>query len=253
MKWKQTLVYALWTAVPVIAAIWHFGPGNRFAQRDLALQQLARAQAAAQSEDWHSASRSLVNSIALWPEEDIDPLRRTAFEAAKSQIRAGDLIGGQDLLMQLVDSLEQQPAEDASLLPSVRHELGMSSYYAAWMMRLEGATTEEWMTEAENARQQFRLLAEECTDRLSQNYTAASENVEAVIRLEQMDLSTLMARPLPKNCCSNCNNLCQNKRKQAQGKRNQGESKSQKKGEDAREKIKKSNNAGIYGNNGTGS
>ena len=117
----------------------------------------------------------------------------------------------------------------------------MSGYYAAWMMRLEGATTEEWMTEAENARQQFRLLAEECTDRSSQNYTAASENVEAVIRIEQMDLSTLMARPLPKNCCSNCNNLCHNKRKQAQGKRNQGESKSQKKGEDAREKIKKSN------------
>lgn len=253
MKWKQTFVYALWTAVPLLAALWHFGPGNRFAQRDLASQQLARAQAAAQSEDWHSASRSLMNSLALWPEEDIDPLRRTAFEAAKSQIRAGDLIGGQDLLMQLVDSLEQQPAADAILLPSVRHELGMSSYYAAWMMRLEGATTEEWMTEAENSRQQFRLLAEECSDRSSQNYTAASENVEAVIRLEQMDLSTLMARPLPKNCCSNCNNLCQNKRKQAQGKKPQGESNSPKKKEDAREKIKNSNNAGIYGNNGTGS
>ena len=40
-------------------------------------------------------------------------------------------------------------------------------------------------------------------------------NLEATIRLEQMDLSTLLAKPLPKKCC-NCKSLSQRKRKQCQ-------------------------------------
>jgi hypothetical protein len=117
-------------------------------------------------------------------------------------------------------------------------------------MRLEGATNAEWMAETESSRQHFRLLSENAQK--PGDPTLASDfqkNLEAVIRLELMDLSELKALPLPKQCknCSNCSSKC----------RKQRESNCKKPGEskDVREKIseRKSKNAGKSGREGTGS
>lgn len=202
------------------------------------------------------AASNFSEALVNWPKQDQAALGRIALEVAKSQIEAGDLIAGQDLLTQLIDSLEQQPVIDSPLVASARHELGMSSYYAAWIMRLEGASTEQWLNEAENARQQFRWIAEQQTDRASTQFHTAAENVEAVIRLEQMDLDSLMARPLPKNCCSNCNNLCKKKKNRSSSQcNNPGENpgSKKKKNEDVREQIKQSNSASSGSTMGTGS
>ena len=143
---------------------------------------------------------------------------------------------------------------------AVRHEIAMTGYHTAWLMRLEGAAAEEWKPEAERARQHFRLLAEQAKT-AGDEPTAFHKNLEATIRLEQMDLSELRARPLPRRCPNpnRCRNLSQRKRKQCQSRCNspgkkKGKGKKKKKGpSDIRKKIKKQNGAGLNRRQGSGS
>ena len=253
MNWKSIVVWSTWLAAPAVALAWHYGPGQKQDRRDRASEQIRQANAAMKAENWPEATVGLLAAQAIWPGEDTDEVGRIALASAKTLIQSGELIAGQEMMQQLVSELESMPNRSESLLSSARHELGTSSYYAAWMMRLEGATTEEWMVEAEASRQQFRLLAEECSFKESDTYEAASKNVEAVIRLEQMDLATLLARPLPKNCCSNCNGLCQKKRERTANQCKNSGTKKDSEPQDAREKIKESNSAGGHGNYGNGS
>ena len=97
-------------------------------------------------------------------------------------------------------------------------------------MRLEGASSEEWRSESTRARQQFRYLGETVTQPSLKR--TSIDNLEAVVRLEQMDLSELKGLPLPKKC-ENCSNCSQKKREQRMSKSNG------KKPSDARDQIKK--------------
>ncbi|MEN6451692.1 MAG: hypothetical protein ABFC96_14465, partial [Thermoguttaceae bacterium] len=136
---------------------------------------------------------------------------------------------------------------DPKLVNQAAGELAESSYYAAWIMRLEGATPDEWKPEAERARQQYRLLAERADVDKDATSELFQRNLEATIRLEQMDFNTLLAKPLPKKCC-NCKNLSQRKRKQCQS---QCKKPGGKKEKDARKEI--NNGAGLNQREGTGS
>jgi hypothetical protein len=235
------------------------------------------AQAASRANDWENASRLVSVAKDALPLTDTDAFQRLSVVQANALIESGDLVAGQDQLQSLIEQMEQQTPRNTKVLTSARHMLATSAYYAAWMMRLEGAETEDWLQEAERARQQFRWIAESADiesaqgnqdqttgdqatgdQALSEERKTAAENLEATIRLEQMDLSTLSARPLPKNCCSNCKNTCQKKRKQAACKskgKQDGKSGQPKKEEpdDAREEIKESNDAGMNNANKIGS
>jgi hypothetical protein len=172
---------------------------------------------------------------------------------AIATINSGELVVGQEQLQTLISEMEADDQADQDVLAAARHDFATSCYYAAWMMRLEGAEADEWMLEAETARQQFRLLAE---DEGGPQQQVAAENLEATIRLEQMDLRTLMAMPLPKNCCSKCNGLCQKKRKQAASRCQDGkdgkDSKKKEQQEDVRKDIKQ-DGAGLNEGSGNGS
>jgi hypothetical protein len=63
--------------------------------------------------------------------------------------------------METLLTLMQKEGAPQKRIDEVRANVGTASYYAAWLMRLEGAAREEWTAEAENARQHFRLLSEE--------------------------------------------------------------------------------------------
>ena len=94
-------------------------------------------------------------------------------------------------------------------------------------MRLEGASTDEWTVQAENARQHFRLLAEE---KLKTDAGAAKphqEDLEATIRLARMDLSELQGLPLP-TFCKGCKNVSQKCRGQCESKSQKPAEKEQK-------------------------
>ena len=110
---------------------------------------------------------------------------------ARSRIRSGEILEGQEQLEKLLALLSNEPAGSAALATDAFHELATASYYAAWIMRLEGATVDEWKPEAETARQLFRFLAERARQSGDGDAETFEKNLENTIRLEQMDLSAL--------------------------------------------------------------
>jgi hypothetical protein len=238
---------AAWLLCPVVLVAWHFGPGTRHLARDRAGDRWQAARAAESAERWEQAAALYQSARDALPTDDPDRDRLELAEA-RSRINAGQMIEGQEQLQKLLDKLEVDPQANPALVSQAAGELAESSYYAAWIMRLEGATAEEWKPEAERARQQFRLLAEQAESARDPQAGSLKGNLEAAVRLEQMDLSTLLAKPLPKKC-GNCKNLSQRKRKQCQSQCRSAGKKEAKK--DARQLIH--NDAGLNQREGKGS
>lgn len=246
-RWVMPLAVALWLVSAVVAMAWHFGPGREVSRRSLALETAAQAKAAADRKDWAEAVKQYVVALAELPAEDRADRDRLTLEYAAARIQIGELVEAQEQLDSLIADLERNPTpQSEELLQSARHEAATASYFAAWLMRLEGATPEEWKVEAEAARRQFHLLAQQSVAESDADAELFEKNLEATIKLEQMDLSELMGRPLPKNCPNCCKNLSQRKRQQCQSRcQSEGEKKGEQK-QDARQQVKKQRGAGLY-------
>ncbi|MFZ4575140.1 MAG: hypothetical protein ACOYN0_12125 [Phycisphaerales bacterium] len=216
---KKVLFWTAWAALPVGALAFHMGPGQEWMARDRAAERVRLATVAETGEDFDAAAAHYAAARAgLPPGSEAEAMRLQLLEA-RAKINGGKLVEAQE---QLGTMLETAGPDDQTLIRSM---LGESSYYAAWVMRLEGAAEEEWRVESELARQEFRHLAETLADPLQDQI-----NLEEVIRLERMSLDELKAQPLPKQCsgCKNC----------SQKKRSQRMSKSQpKKPSDARKQV----------------
>ena len=239
-------LFILWLLVPVGVIAWHYGPGQAQLRRDFAGDKLRAARAVAAAEDWGRAAALYGEAVKALPEDNVADRQRLQLAQATHRVRAGELIEGQEQLEELLSDLESREDRDPVLTASVRHELATAGYFTAWLMRLEGATVEEWKPEAERARQQYRLLAEQADATNAGQADAFKKNLEATIRLEQMDLSVLRSLPPPKNCPCNCKNLSQRKRKQCQGRcQGAGKGKQKEKQQDVRQAIKRSKNAGL--------
>ncbi len=249
-------IFALaWLLLPVPFLAWHYGPGQAQLARDRAAEQIRATRAAAARCDWDRAAALYAEAADSLPEEDTTRRRRLRLAEAQCRIRAGGMIEGQEQLEELLVDVERDGDSDPALTAAARHELATASYHAAWLMRLEGAAADEWKPESERARQQFRLLAEQADEAGEQRVEGFRKNLEATIRLENMDLSVLKAKPLPKNCPS-CKNLSQRKRKQCQSRcKSEGKGKGKKEDgkQDARQAIKQSRSAGLNEREGTGS
>lgn len=244
-----------WLLVPAAAFAFHFGQGEYYQARDRAGSVITEAEALKNQEDWLAAADKYAEAIKELPIENVNEKKRLELEQAKARMRGGEILEGMDQIDAIIAEIETpEDQQETELLAAARHEFGMASYYSAWIMRVEGATEQEWKPEVERARQQFRLLAEEAeTSPVSAiDADTHKENLEAAIRLEQMDLSELRAKPLPKNCNCNCNgkSLSQQKRKQAQSR--QGKGKGQGEG-DARQEVQESQGAGLSERDGSGS
>jgi len=242
----------LWILLPVAALAWHYGPGQADLARDQASDHWRLAESAEASGNWKEAAKQYQLAHKALPEEAVHERRRLSISHAKARIQNGEMIPGQEQLIDVIAEMEEDKSTAPALMAAARSELAAASYYAAWLMRMEGATAEEWKPEAERARQQFRLLAETGQIRDASVLESVDKNLEATIRLEQMDLSTLLAQPPPKNCPKNCKSLSQRKRKQCQsrcqsdGKKKKKENKDEKKQnkkkkekKDGRKEIKK--------------
>lgn len=248
---RKKLLLAVWLLVPVVLLAVHYGPGQRGLSRDQAAEAIAKAKAAEQAENWSVAVQLYSDALADLPSTDTARRYQLRLAQAKARMFSGELPEAKaDMEGLLADA--QKIGADAALTGEIRANLATAEYYAGWLMRLEGATTEEWMAETESSRQHFRLLAEQSKQSghaaLATDY---QKNLESVIRLELMDLSELKGLPLPKQCknCSNCSSKCRAQR--ASACKNPGS----KPGEDAREKIseQKKSGAGKSSRGGTGS
>jgi tetratricopeptide (TPR) repeat protein len=213
---KRKLFLYAWLLAPVALLAYHYGPGQAGLARDAAAGKIELARQLEQKEDWREAVTAYDEALARLPATESSTRWQLRLARSKARMYAGEL-------PEAISDMEGQLAEmEKGLAPArstqeVRAALGMAQYYAAWLMRLEGAPTAEWNVQVENARQHFRLLAEE---NLSSDPPAAKvhqENLESAIRLARMDLSELQGMPLPK-FCQGCKNVSQKCRCQSESK-----------------------------------
>lgn len=222
----------LWLLLPVPVIALHYGPGQRWLARDEAALLIARARDAETRERFTDAATRYLEAAAKLGQADAAARARCELAAAQARANDGDAAGALGQLDTLLDD-----ARSASLPEDVRREArdlyASTSYYAAWVMRLEGAEREDWGVVAEDARQQFRFLAEQAP---AADGDAGGKNVEAAVRLQRMSLPELMAKPLPKNCQSMCNkDLVDKMKKRCNGKCNKPGHKPGKKPQDLRD------------------
>jgi hypothetical protein len=229
---KRKLIFLVWLLLPILLLAYHYGPGQLTLAHEKAATLARQASQLEEAEDWAGAVAAYQQAVAALPPEDQDGRFKLRLAAANARMYVGQLPEA----LQDLDGLLTDMRKANALAPAmhdVRSALAGAQYYAAWLMRLENAPTEEWMEQAENARQNFRLLAEETQKAepvVAEDY---AKNLEAVIRLERMDLSELQGLPLPKKCqgCKNCSQKC----------RGQKESRSQQ----PKEKAKDARGAGV--------
>lgn len=224
---RKKILFAVWLLVPVAVLAYHFGPGQARLNTERAAKAIAQARVFETTEQWPEAVQAWADALAATPADKTTARFQLRLAHANARIYVGELPEAMDDMEKLLEETQTAKA-DATLQREVRSSLGSARYYAAWLMRLEGAATEEWLVQAESARQHFRLLAEE-----TKGTTQAADfekNLEATVRLEQMDLSELQSLPLPKKC-SGCKNVCQKCRGQCKSKT---ESQGEKQPKDAR-------------------
>lgn len=206
---KRKLLFSIWLLVPVMLVAYHYGPGQTALGRDRAAALAREAAEREKAEDWPGAVEAYRESLAALPAEATTDRFKLRLAAANARMYTGELPEAmQDLDGLLGEMLKAGVA--APEVRDVRRALAGAQYYAAWLMRLENAPTEEWMEQAENARQNFRLLAEQTQAVDAASAREEQMNLEAVIRLQRMDLSELQGLPLPKKCqgCKNCSQKC---------------------------------------------
>ena len=233
-----------WFAAPLLVISWHYGPGQSALARNLAASHVSVARTAAAQADYAAASDAFTAALAGLPPDD--PARLPIeLEQAMASAASGELLQGMDQMSDVIKRLNERGEGNGELARATRSELGEAHYHAAWLMRLEGASTDEWTAEVDEARQHFRLLAETTSDPVE--VEISSKNLESAVRLQRLDLTELKGMALPKKCSGNCQNLSQSKRKQRESRsKKPGEGKG-KNTEDIRQEIKKEKDKGAGG------
>ena len=209
---RKKLLITVWLLIPVLVLAFHYGPGQRRLAQDQVAAKIAAAQTAEKEEDWRAAVTAYADALSLLPAGNSMARNQLQLAHANARMYAGEL---PEAILELEGLLSDmlKGRSSASSVREVRGTLASAQYYAGWLMRLEGATAVEWTAETEQARQNFRLLAEE-THKEPSLRLDYEKNLEATIRLERMDLSELQGLPLPKQCqgCKNCSQKCRSQR-----------------------------------------
>jgi len=210
---SKKIFLTCWLLSPVALLAYHYGPGQVALARDEAAKFIAAAAQCEQREDWPGAATAYAEALGKLPAEEQRARWQLRLAQSKARMYSGELPEAIGDMEGLLAEMSKAGAA-ARQVAEVRAELASAEYYAGWLMRLEGAPTEEWSVEVDNARQHFRLLSE---GNLSADPGAAKpyqENLEATIRLARMDLSDLRGMPLPKFCkgCKNVGEKCRGQR-----------------------------------------
>jgi hypothetical protein len=199
--------------VPIVLLAFHYGPGQKSLARDRVSAKLEEAGLAENKGDWKRAVEAYGEALAALPAEDTRERYELLLAKANARIYTGELPEAMLDMENLLADIQKNKA-NPSLVREVRASLASAQYYVSWLMRLEGAGPEEWTLPIEEARQNFRLLAEEMQGVSQVQGEDYQKNLEAVIRLARMDLSELQALPLPKKCqgTKNCSQKCRSQR-----------------------------------------
>jgi hypothetical protein len=187
----------LWLLAPLPVIVWHYGPGKKWLARDRASALVRRGEKAEARQQWAEAENCYREAAGHMGHSDPRVKTRLDVAMVRARYRQGGAVEAMDGIDRvLTDSTFQ--AQPADLQREARELAGRIHYYAAWIMRLEGAQRDLWMEEAELARQNFRLLTENSLAAAKTNYAHLQQtNLENAVRLERMSLTELMGKPLP--------------------------------------------------------
>lgn len=193
---KQWLVL-LWILIPLPVVVWHFGAGQEWLARDRAHTLVRQAAAAEKRQAWPEAEAFYKEAVGQLKSGPAEVKTQLEVALARTRYRQGGAVDSIDLIDRVISdrSFAQQPE---ALQREARELAGRIHYYSSWVLRLEGAQRDLWMEEAELARQNFRMLAEQSLTAGRTNYSFQQQtNLEAAVRLQRMSLTELMGRPLP--------------------------------------------------------
>lgn len=153
--------------------------------------------------DAYGAAESLATQA-----KDVSRARELRVKRSHALIGSGKMFAAAGDLELLVEELDPNLPEDASLTRRVRSEIASAYYQGARAMRLSGSTDAEWRPVSALARQQFRHLAENGSD--DGDRARHQRNLEVVLNLEQSTLADLEATPSPGNCKGSCDKPSKN-------------------------------------------
>ncbi len=188
-----------WLLLLLPALVFHFGRGQTWLARDRIHDLAAKAGELERANDWAGANALYQQAAALTAEGDAEPRLRLELAQMRTRHQLGEALTAIDMADKLLSDPDL-PAMPAAFQNEVREAAARIHYHAAWVMRLEGASRELWMEEAEQARQNFRLLAETAAPQTPARTSAApphQHDLESAVQLQRLSLTELMARPLP--------------------------------------------------------
>jgi hypothetical protein len=187
----------LWLLLPLPVVVWHYGPGQRWLARDQAHALIERAQTAESKNAWPEAESLFREAAQKIGSTDARLKTQLDLALVRARYRQGLAVDAIDLADRLLADPKFHSQPEA-LQREARELAGRIHYHAAWVMRLEGAQRDLWMEEAELARQNFRLLAEDTLFSGHAHYSLLQQtNLETAVRLQRISLTELMSRPLP--------------------------------------------------------
>jgi hypothetical protein len=194
---KKYLVL-LWILLPLPVVVLHFGRGQEWLANDKAYVFVKQAEAAETHHDWQQADQYYRDAAQCLNPKSHDLKLRVELAQVRTHFRLGDAMAAIDGADTLLDN-KAMASMPANFQRESRELAGRIHYYAGWVMRLEGASRELWMEEAELARQNFRLVAEQvASEGADTNSIKPKENLESAVQLQRLSMTELMARPLPK-------------------------------------------------------
>jgi hypothetical protein len=187
----------LWLLLPLPVVVLHFGRGQQWLALDKAHSLIVKAEAMEKQENWEQADKLYREAAKCVTNNHPETKLRLDLAQARMRYVQGDAVAAMDQMSKLVNQngFADMPAE---FRRESRELTGRIHYYAGWVMRLEGARRDLWMEEAELARQNFRLLAEQSASEGDADYSRQQKmSLESAVQLERMSLFELMGRPLP--------------------------------------------------------
>ena len=212
----RIMLLLCWGLVPCFLGAYHYGPGQAQLKLDDVDQRIKAAQAAGKQGDWDQAVQLYNDALPLVPADRVKEAQKLRLERNKAMMLNGQLPDAYLDLQALLDELQAEPQPDAELIKEARSAMANAEYYVTWTLRLEGVGKEGWEPIIESARQNYRLLAENAAESgKADELKEQQENLEAVIRLANLDLTDLQGMPIPKQCkCKGCcNGVCNSKKK----------------------------------------
>jgi hypothetical protein len=213
----------LWLLLPLPVVVWHFGPGQQWLARDRAHTLIQQAQQAETDQQWAEAERLYQAAGSLIGTQDPPVRMRMDLALVRARYHQGgavEAIDGADRILSDARFSEMP----AALQREARELAGRLHYYAAWVMRLEGAKRELWLEEAELARQNYRMLTESSLAEGKADYSKLQqENLENAVRLQRLSMTELMARPLPEEGNAMAGQGLSEQMNKRRGKRGEGE------------------------------